>query len=99
MLHCSKSSPVRRHPPARRDAWHGCRMPAKPETTMDPMTKTAETFTKAARDTAEFGRGNVEAVTQSAQAYLRGTQELGRQAFALAQDLNAQVIEGAKALV
>jgi hypothetical protein len=73
-------------------------MPAKPETTMDQVTKTTEAFTKAARDAAEFGRGNLEAVTRSAQAYLQGTQELGRQALASAQELNAQALAAAKAL-
>src|SRR5215212_1690184 len=66
--------------------------------TMDQVTKTAEAFSKAARDAAEFGRGNLEAVMQATQAYLQGTQELSRQAFAFAQALNAQAIEGAKAL-
>ena len=66
---------------------------------MDQVTKTAEAFTKAARDAAEFGRGNIGAVAQATQAYLRDTQELSRQALALVQDLNAQALEGAKALV
>ena len=65
---------------------------------MNQATKTAEAFTKTARDAAEFGRGNLEAVAQATQAYLQGTQELGRQALALAQDLNAQALEGAKAV-
>jgi hypothetical protein len=65
---------------------------------MNQVTMTAEAFTTAARDAAAFGRGNLEAVAQSAQAYLQGTQELSRRAFALAQDLNMQAIEGAKAL-
>ena len=65
---------------------------------MDQVTKTAEAFTKAARDAAEFGRGNIEAVAQAAQTYLQGTQELSRQALALVQGLNAQALEGAKAL-
>jgi hypothetical protein len=67
--------------------------------TMNQMTITTEAFSKAARDAAEFGRGNLEALAQSAQAYVQGTQELARQALALAQDLNAQAVEGAKALV
>jgi hypothetical protein len=65
---------------------------------MDQATKTTEAFTKAARDAAEFGRGNIEAVRQSAQAHLEGTRELSRQALAFAQDLNTRAIEGAKAL-
>jgi hypothetical protein len=72
--------------------------PAELEMTMNQVTKTIEAFTKAARDAAELSRGNVEATAQATQAYLQGTQELGRQTFALAQGLNAQAIEGAKAL-
>jgi len=65
---------------------------------MNQITKTTEALTKATRDAAEFGRGNLEAVTQATQAYLQGTQELSRQAFTFAQELNAQALEGAKAL-
>jgi hypothetical protein len=66
--------------------------------TMDQVTKTTEAFTKSARLAAEFGRGNLEAVAQATQVYFQGTQELGRQAFAFAQGLNTQALEGAKAL-
>ena len=66
---------------------------------MDQATKTAEAFSKVTRDAAEFGRDNLKAVTQSAQLYFEGVQDLGRQAFAIAQDLNAQAIADAKALV
>jgi len=72
--------------------------PAELEMTMDQVTKTLEAFTKTARDAAEFGRGNLEAVAQATQAYFQGTQELGRQAFAFAQALNGQALEGATAL-
>ena len=65
---------------------------------MNQVTKTAEALSRAARDAAAFGRGNLEAVTQAAQAYVQGTQELSRQALVLAQDLNTQAVEGAKAL-
>jgi hypothetical protein len=65
---------------------------------MNQVTLTTDAFTKAARDVAVFGRGNFEALTQSAQAYIQGTQALSRQAFALTQALNTQAIEGAKAL-
>ena len=65
---------------------------------MNQMTITTEAFSKAARDAAEFGRSNLEALAQSTQTYIQGTQTLGRQAFALAQDLNTQALEGAKAL-
>jgi len=66
--------------------------------TMNQVTITADGFSKVARDAAEFGRANLEAVAQSAQAYAQATQALSRQALALAQDLNTQAIEGAKAL-
>ena len=65
---------------------------------MNQVTITAEGFSKVARDAADFGRANLEAVAQSAQAYAQATQALSRQALALAQDLNTQAIEGAKAL-
>jgi hypothetical protein len=71
---------------------------AKLEMTMNQVTLTTEAFSKAARDAAAFGRGNFEALTQSAQAYVQGTEALSRHAFALAQELNTQAIEGAKAL-
>lgn len=66
---------------------------------MNQVTITAEAFSKTARDAAEFGRGNLEALAQSAQAYVQGAQELGREALAVAQDLNTQAVEGAKALI
>ena len=66
---------------------------------MNQVTMTTEAFSKTARDAAAFGRGNFEAVAQSAQAYLLGTQELSRQTFALAQDLNTQALDGAKAML
>ena len=68
------------------------------EMIMNQVTKTAEAFSRAAQDAAAFGRGNLEAVTQAAQAYVQGTQELSRQALALAQELNTQAVEGARAL-
>src|SRR3954464_490256 len=62
-------------------------LPSK-EMTMNQVTITADGFSKVARDAAEFGRANLEAVAQSAQAYAQATQALSRQALALAQDLN-----------
>lgn len=59
---------------------------------------TTEAFTQAARDAAALGRGNLEAVAQSVHAYFQGTQELSRQVLALAQELNGQALDGAKAL-
>jgi hypothetical protein len=68
------------------------------ETMMNQATKAAEAFSKAARDTAEFGQDNPKAAVQSAQLYAQGAQDLGRQAFAFAEALNTQALEGAKAL-
>jgi hypothetical protein len=65
---------------------------------MNQVTMTAEGFSKVVRDAAEFGRANLDAVAQSAQVYAQATQALSRQALALAQDLNTQAIDGAKAL-
>src|SRR4051794_2082522 len=65
---------------------------------MNQVTMTAEAFSKATHDAAELGRGNLEAVAQSTQAYFQGTQELSREAFALAQALTTQPNGGAKAL-
>lgn len=65
---------------------------------MEQMTKGAEGFMKAAEEVAEFGRGNVEAVTKAAQTWATGAQDLARQAMALAQGLTDHTLEGAKAL-
>jgi len=68
------------------------------EKTMDQTTKAVESFSKAAEEAAEFGRGNIEAFTQSAQLYFAGVQDLSKQTFALVQGLTEHSIEGAKAL-
>lgn len=65
---------------------------------MEQMTKGAEGFMKAAEEAAEFGRGNVEALTKAAQTWAVGTQDLARQVMALAQGLTDHTLEGAKAL-
>ena len=65
---------------------------------MEQMTKGAEGFMKAAEEATEFSRGNVEAFTKAAQTWATGTQDLARQAMALAQGLTDQTLEGAKAL-
>ncbi|MBV1796476.1 phasin family protein [Siccirubricoccus sp. G192] len=57
----------------------------------------AEAFSKATSGATEFGRGNLEAVTQSTQAYLTGMQDLSRQYFAAMQGLTQHAVEGAKA--
>lgn len=68
------------------------------EKSMEQVSKGAEGLMKAAEEAAEFGRGNVEAFTKAAQTWAVGTQELARQAMALAQGLTDHSLEGAKAL-
>jgi phasin family protein len=86
-------------PPARRLA---VEFPAQARATMEKnmeqVNKAAEGFFKAAEEAAEFGRGNVEALTRATQVYVAGVQDLGRQTMALVQGLSDQAIEGAKAL-
>jgi hypothetical protein len=65
---------------------------------MEQMTKQAEGFFKAAEEAAEFGRGNFEAVTKSAQLFAVGFQDLGKQIFAVSQALTDHAMESAKAL-
>ena len=65
---------------------------------MEQMTKGAEGFMKAAEEVSEFGRGNLEAFTKAAQTWATGTQDLARQAMALAQGMTDHTVEGAKAL-
>ena len=68
------------------------------ESNMEQANKTAESFFKVAEEAAEFGRGNVEALTKATQVYVAGVQDLGRQTFALMQGLTDHALEGAKAL-
>jgi phasin family protein len=68
------------------------------EKNMEQVTKQAETFFKAAEEAAEFGRGNLEAVTKSAQLMAVGFQDLGKQVFAVTQALTDHAMESAKAL-
>jgi phasin family protein len=65
---------------------------------MEHMTKQAEGFFKAAEEAAEFGRGNIEAMTKSAQLLAVGFQDLGKQIFAISQALTDHAMESAKAL-
>jgi phasin family protein len=65
---------------------------------MEQVTKQAETFFKAAEEAAEFGRGNVEAMTKSAQLFAVGFQDIGKQVFAVTQALTDHALESAKAL-
>jgi hypothetical protein len=61
-------------------------------------TKAAEVFAKAGNETAKIGRGNLEALTQSTQAYLTGVQNVSRLYVAAVQGLTQHAAEGAKAL-
>jgi hypothetical protein len=68
------------------------------EKNMEQVTKTAEGFFKAAEEAAEFGRGNIEAMTKAAQALAVGMQDIGKQVFAVQQALTDHAMESAKAL-
>jgi len=68
------------------------------ENGMEQVTKQAETFFKAAEEAAEFGRGNMEAFTKSAQLFAVGMQDLGKHVFAVSQALTDHALESAKAL-
>jgi len=68
------------------------------EKSVEQAQKAAADFVKAGEEAAEFSRGNVEALTQAAQLYFTGVQDLSRQAIASAQSLSEQTIEGVKAL-
>ncbi len=68
------------------------------EKSMEQITKGAEGLMKATEEMTEFGRGNLEAFTKAAQTWAVGTQDLARQAMALAQGLTDHTLEGAKAL-
>lgn len=68
------------------------------EIPMQQANKAAETMMKAAEEAAEFGRGNVEAMTKATQIYVAGVQDLGRQTFAIMQGLTDHALAGAKAL-
>ena len=62
------------------------------ETSLKP---TVEALSKA----GAFSRGNIEAVAQSTQTYLKGLQDLNRQYFASLQGLVQHAVEGANAFV
>ncbi|WP_246526180.1 phasin family protein [Plastoroseomonas hellenica] len=70
---------------------------ASMEKGMEQATKAAETMFKAAEEAVEFGRGNIEAVTKSAQLWATGTQDIARQYAALAQGFADHAMESAKA--
>ena len=57
----------------------------------------AEAFVRASHGAAEFGRGNLEAVSQSAQACMAGMRDLGRQYVAAMMGLTQHALDDAKA--
>ena len=57
----------------------------------------AEGFSQAGNEAVQSGRGNLEAVAQSTQAYLTGMQDLSRQYVAAMQGLTQHAVAGAKA--
>ncbi len=65
---------------------------------MQQITKTTEGFYKAAEEAAEFGRGNLEAMTRATQTLTAGMQDLSKQYFAMSQALGEHAMESAKAL-
>ncbi|HYI81888.1 MAG TPA: phasin family protein [Acetobacteraceae bacterium] len=65
---------------------------------MDQVNRAADNMFKTAEEFASFGRGNVEALAKSAQAYFAGVQDLSRQAASMMQGLTDQALESAKAL-
>lgn len=70
---------------------------ASMENGMDQATKAAEQMFKAAEEAVEFGRGNIEAVTKSAQLWATGSQDIARQYAAAAQGFADHAMESAKA--
>ena len=74
------------------------RTQATKEKGMDQMNRAAGTMFKAAEEAATFGRGNLEALAKSTQAYVSGMQDLSRQTVAMVQGLSDQTLESAKAL-
>ncbi len=71
---------------------------AAAEKGMEQFTKAAEGSFKAAEEFAEFSRGNAEILTNVAQTWFTGSQDLTRQAFAMVQALTDHALEGARAL-
>ena len=81
---------------AAREATDGNAAPTRglAQNTLHPAV---EAFARASGGAAAFGRGNLEAVAQSAQAYLAGMQDLGRQYVAAMQGLTRHALEDANA--
>ena len=65
---------------------------------LEQANKAAADVMKAAEEAAEFGRGNLEAVTKASQLYMTGVQDLSRQTLAMLQGLSDHALEGAKTL-
>jgi hypothetical protein len=67
------------------------------ENGMKPATKAAAVFAKVGNEAAKLGRGNLEALAQSTQAYLAGVQNLSRLYIAAVQGLTQHAVDGSKA--
>lgn len=61
-------------------------------------SKSAEGLVKVTEEAVEFGRGNMDALTKSAQVYFAGVQDISRQAIAVMQALSEQTLDNVKAL-
>ena len=68
------------------------------ENGLKSATMAAEVFAKAGNEMAKIARGNLEALTQSTQAYLAGAQNFSRLYVAAVQGLTQHAAEEAKAL-
>lgn len=62
------------------------------------MSRGAEGMLRVVEDAAEFGRGNLEAMSKVAQVWTIGLQDLSRQYVTMTQGLTDHALEGAKAL-
>jgi len=68
------------------------------ENGLKSATKAAEVFVKAGNEMAKIARGNLQALTQSTQAYLAGVQNFSHLYVAAVQGLTQHAAEEAKAL-
>ncbi len=67
------------------------------QNSVQQVSQVAEGLSKAAGEAAEFGRGNLAAVTHAAQTWVVGMQDLGQQYLASAQFLTGQALKDTKA--
>ncbi len=67
------------------------------QNSVQQASQVAEGLSKSAGEAAEFGRGNLAAVTHAAQTWTVGMQDLGQQYLASAQFLTGHALEHTKA--